>query len=160
MTQVEIRELVDFSELCTMFPLVRQSNPELDQETFETRVAEMLHGGGYRCLGAYREGILVGIAGFWIGTALWCGRYCEPDNVVVDQASRGGGVGKALMAAIDAEANRLGCGMMKLEVYTTRHKAREFYRREGFSEPGMVMIKVLPSKGGLTMDELLHKARL
>lgn len=157
--EVEIRELRGFEELRGIFPLVRQSNPEIDEPTFEHRLAEMLHEGGYRCIAAYRDGTMVGVAGFWIGTALWCGRYCEPDNVVVDAEQRSGGIGAALMSWIEAEARRLGCAMLKLEAYAERHRTRAFYRRQGYAEPGVVMIKTLPLPGAQTIEDILAKAR-
>lgn len=156
---VELRELVGLAQLRTMYPLIQQSNPEVDEATFEQRLALMLDEGGYRCVAAYRDGALVGVAGFWHGTALWCGRYVEPDNVVVDREQRSGGIGRKMMAWIEAEAERLGCELMKLEAYAARTRTREFYRREGFEEPGVVMIKML-SKGVKTGEAIRAKAKL
>lgn len=154
---LELRELVGFEELRAMLPLVQQSNPELDEATFERRLRRMLEEGGYRCVAAFRDGAMVGVSGFWLGTALWCGTYVEPDNVVVDREQRSGGIGSKLMAWVEAEAERLGCDMMKLEAYAQRTRTREFYRRQGFDEPGVVMIKPL-SGGALTIEAIRAKA--
>lgn len=155
---VTVRELIGFAQMRSMFPLIRQSNPELDEPTFESRLQRMLEGGGYRCVAAYRDDLMVGVSGFWVGTALWCGTYVEPDNVVVDREQRSGGIGGQLMAWIEAEADRLGCEIMKLETYAARTRTREFYRRQGFEEPGIVMIKTL-SKGAETFEAIRTKAR-
>ena len=156
---ITVRELKGLAEMTAAYPLVRQSNPELDEPTFELRLAAMVAEGGYRCVAAYRNDALAGVAGFWIGTGLWCGRYCEPDNVVVDRAERGGGIGKILMDWIEDEARRAGCALMKLETFADRVRARKFYGREGFAEPGIVMIKPLPTPGAMTLDEILAKGR-
>lgn len=156
-SDIELRELVGLAEMRSMQPLIQQSNPELDEATFEARLALMLEAGGYRCVAAYRDGAMVGVSGFWTGVALWCGRYVEPDNVVVDQAQRSAGIGARLMAWIEAEAERLGCEIVKLETYAARTRTRAFYRREGYEEPGVVMIKVLPA-GQKTAAALRAKA--
>ncbi len=160
MTDVSLRELQGFGDMMTtLFPLINQSNPEIDRDTFEQRLAAMLEQGGYRCIAAYQDGVAVGVAGFWIGTQIWSGRYCEPDNLVVDRDRRSGGIGKLMMDWIEAEARRLGCLMLKLEAYAERTRTRAFYRREGYGEPGIVMIKTLPALGAMTMDEILAKGR-
>ncbi len=155
--QLDIRELTGIDELRTIFPLVRQLNPDVDEPLFLARLEAMLAEGGYRCIAAYRDGAMVGVAGFWTGTHLWSGKYVEPDNVVVDTALRSGGIGQRLMDWIEAEAIRLGCDMMKLEAYAERTRTRDFYKRMGFGEPGIVMVKTLGR--AVTLEGLLEKGR-
>ena len=157
MTDVTIRELNGIDELHSIFPLVHQSNPELDEPLFRERLAAMLAGGGYRCIAAFRDNAMVGVAGFWTGVQLWCGRFIEPDNVVVDRAVRGGGVGGLMMAWIEAEAVRLGCEMLKLETYAERTRTRNFYKSIGYGEPGIVMVKTLPTPGAMTLADIMAK---
>jgi GNAT superfamily N-acetyltransferase len=154
---VVIRELLGLAELSAVYPLVHQLNPEVDEPLFLIRLEAMLKEGGYRCIAAYRDGAMIGVAGFWIGTQLWCGRFVEPDNVVVDRTHRNGGIGAVMMQWIETEAIRLGCDMMKLEAYAERHRTREFYRRAGFGEPGVVMVKTLPKPGAQTLEDILAK---
>jgi GNAT superfamily N-acetyltransferase len=152
MADVTLRELNGFTEMTSTFPLIHQSNPDLDEPVFHERIGHMLAEGGYRCIAAYRDGTMVGVAGFWVGTALWCGSYIEPDNVVVDQAQRSGGIGAVMMEWIEAEGRRLGCGIMKLEAYATRERTRAFYRRIGYKELGVVMMKSLSEAAGAAID--------
>ena len=160
MSEITIRELDGLSEmLVALFPLINQSNPDIDESTFNSRLSAMLEQGGYRCIAAERDGAVVGVAGCWIGTQIWCGRYCEPDNLVVDEALRSGGVGKAMMDWIELEAQRLGCLMLKLETYAERTRARAFYRREGYAEPGVVMIKTLAGPRAMTIEQIIAKGR-
>ncbi len=156
--EVTIRELRGMDEMRTIFGLVQQSNAELDESTFETRMKAMLHEGGYRCIVAELDGGMVGVAGFWTGTALWCGMYVEPDNVVVDGRLRSRGIGALLMAWIEAEAQRIGADVMKLEAYAARTRTRDFYRRIGFGEPGVVMLKGV-SGGAVSLDDVMSKGR-
>jgi GNAT superfamily N-acetyltransferase len=157
-TEIVIRELVGRDEMVTAYPLIRQLNPELAEPIFFERLTRMLGEGGYRCIAAYLGDRMIGVAGFWVGTQLWCGTYIEPDNVVVDDRERGAGVGKRLMQWIEAEGERLDCEIMKLEAYAQRLRTREFYRRDGFEEPGIVMVKTL-SKGIATLEAIRAKDR-
>ena len=115
MSETVIRELVSLDDMRTIYPLITQSNPEIGEALFEQRLHAMREEGGYRCIAAYRDGAMVGVAGFWTGTALWCGKYVEPDNVVVDRELRSGGIGAAMMTWLETEARRLGCELLKLE---------------------------------------------
>lgn len=159
MTDIVIRELTSREELRSTFALIQQLNPEVDEPLFLRRLDEMLLEGGYRCIASYQGGRMVGVAGFWTGTHLWCGKYVEPDNVVVDRAQRGGGIGGLMMDWIEAEAYRLGCEILKLEAYAERTRTRDFYRRKGFGEPGIVMVKPLPVQGAQTFEQILAKGR-
>lgn len=150
--EVALRELKGFADMSLAYRLIHQLNPELDEQGFLARLRHMLDEGGYRCVAAYRDGIMVGVAGFWVGTALWCGDYVEPDNVVVEQDLRGGGIGVLLMDWIEAEAQRLGCEVMKLECYAERHRTRSFYRARGYAEIGVVMLKPLRAEVGAAIQ--------
>lgn len=155
--EVVVRELVGFEAVKGMFPLIHQLNPEIEEKDFLTRLKAMLEE-GYRCIGAYRDGELVGVSGFWVGTRFWCGRFIEPDNVVVDENCREGGVGRVLMEWIEAEGRRLGCDIMKLETYAAKVGARAFYRRQGYEEPGIVMLKPLVANADAWLEKLHAKA--
>ncbi len=159
MGDIVIRELTALEDLQSIFPLIHQLNPELDEALFRQRLDAMLLEGGYRCIAAFDRDVMVGAAGFWTGTHLWCGRYVEPDNVIVDRTLRSGGIGKLMMDWIEVEARRMGCELLKLEAYAERTRTREFYRRQGYGEPGVVMIKPLPVEGAQTLEDILAKGR-
>lgn len=157
--EVVIRELMGTDEIRTILPLIQQLNPEIDEAMFHDRLEAMLEEGGYRCIAAFQDGRMVGVAGFWVGTQFWCGRYIEPDNVVVDKVLRGGGIGRSMMEWIDAEGERLGCLVIKLEAYAERTRTRQFYKRLGFEEPGVVMLKVTPTGAEATLAAIQAKAQ-
>ena len=159
MSNLVIRELMSADEMHSIFPLIQQLNPEIDEPLFSSRLASMREEGGYRCIASYRDERMVGVAGFWVGTQRWCGKYVEPDNVVVDREQRSGGIGSLMMDWIEAEAQRLGCEMMKLEAYAERTRTREFYRRKGYGEPGIVMVKTLAANGAQTLEDIIAKGR-
>lgn len=56
----------------------------------------------------------------------------ELKRMVVDAGSRDGGVGMALLRGAEAEAARLGAGVVLLEVGTRNVEAQRLYRRGGY----------------------------
>jgi GNAT superfamily N-acetyltransferase len=63
--------------------------------------------------------------------------------LVVDEAHRGQGVGRTLVAALEEEARRRGCVLIFLTTSAQRGDAHEFYRRVGLEETGKRFTKSL-----------------
>lgn len=72
------------------------------------------------------------------------GRKAWIEDVVVDRAARGAGIGRALVAAALAEAARLGVGQVWLTSRPSRLEARALYRSMGFeaAETGLFALKL------------------
>jgi ribosomal protein S18 acetylase RimI-like enzyme len=86
----------------------------------------------FECLLAEVAGAAVGLAVFYHTYSTFEGRpelYVE--DIVVDQAARGQGVGRALMARLAALALERNCFCLDLAVLHW-NPARDFYRRLGF----------------------------
>lgn len=64
------------------------------------------------------------------------------ENVIVDGAVRGAGIGPAMMRWAVEEAPRQGCSQVKLSSNNKRAKAHRFYARLGF-EPTHTGFKIL-----------------
>lgn len=64
-------------------------------------------------------------------------------DLVVDAGSRGGGIGRALLARAEELAHERGCWGMSLESATWRERAHAFYVREGWTDAGRSFIKAL-----------------
>ncbi len=90
--------------------------------------------------------IVFGVSGFWINTKIWCGKYIEPDNVVIDRNYRSAGIGKMLMDWIMLEGKKLGCKTSVLDSYVSSDKARRFYFREGYIIKGFYFYKDIVSQ--------------
>ena len=123
--------LIPAADLSTILPLVQVLNPALDEALLATRLNEMV-GQGYQCAGAYDGDRLVGICGIWVATRFYCGKYLEPDNVVVHPDYRSRGVGQALMAWVYDYARSLNCEVVELNSYVGSPRAHKFYFNEGF----------------------------
>jgi len=58
----------------------------------------------------------------------------EVAGLVVDEAFRGRGIGKRLLAEAERWARERGCGALRVRSNVIRERAHAFYRREGFGE--------------------------
>jgi GNAT superfamily N-acetyltransferase len=65
------------------------------------------------------------------------------NDLVVADASRSQGVGKALLDRAEELASQRGCFRMSLETAAWRDRTHAFYRREGWIDYGTWFIKVL-----------------
>lgn len=144
----ELKTDADFSR---MWPLIQQLNPGMKKTVFTRRLKDM-RTRGYRCVAAIEGRDFLGLAGFWIGTRLWCGKYVDVDNVIVSESARGKGVGRALMRWIEKEAIRQGCELSVLDSYTTYHDAHRFYFREGYIVLGYHFVKRLDGQSAGTLQ--------
>ena len=138
---VEIR-LLNAEEMHRILPLIQQLNPTIPSATLTKRLAEMIEL-GYQCVGAFKNGKLVGAAGMWFGARFYCGRYIDVDNVIVDQEQRSSGIGSLLMSWIEAYARTQRCEVSVLDAYTTNTSAHRFYLRDGYKIIGFHFYKDL-----------------
>ena len=99
---------------------------------------------------------MVGAAGVWTGTQLWCGRYVEADHVVVDSALRSHGIGAKLMAWVEAEAERTECAVIRIAMVLGKERTHQFYERIGYFDDGLLMVKAL-SRGAAAFPEYVAK---
>ena len=120
----------------------------------EPRIAELAGQLGYRCeareVRERLKGILTdpahrvwvadlpgtGVAG-WVHLFLYkvvqSGLRVEVAALVVDEACRGRGVGKALMARTEDWARELGCHAVSLRSNVIRREAHDFYQSLGYT---------------------------
>ena len=86
MEETTIRPL-ESTDLADAAALLTFLNPETPAATIATRLETLLADySHYELVGAFNGGTLVGLAGAWVATKIWCGRYLEIDNLVVAPA--------------------------------------------------------------------------
>jgi ribosomal protein S18 acetylase RimI-like enzyme len=148
MDPVTIRPLTD-SDLAEAARLLATLNPDTPpavvRERLDTILSEHPH---YQIAGAFAGSRLVGVCGAWIATKIWCGRYLEIDNLVVDPAHRSGGVGTSLIAHFEALGHELDCKLLTLDSYTANHPSHRLYHRLGFEIWGFHFIKPIGNWSG------------
>jgi len=141
MDQPTIRPLVS-ENLSDAAALLATLNPEtpaaIVEERLHTLLADHPH---YELFGAFADGKLVGVAGAWIATKIWCGLYLEIDNLVVAENQRSSGTGSRLIEHLERVARERGCKLVVLDSYTTNHPSHRLYHRLGFEIWGFHFVK-------------------
>jgi ribosomal protein S18 acetylase RimI-like enzyme len=74
------------------------------------------------------------LAGFRVLENYVHGRYLYVDDLVVDEAQRGQGLGAVLMDWMKAEGRELACENLVLDTALANGAAQRFYRRQGLSD--------------------------
>jgi len=123
--------LIPKENIYEIIPLLRSANPKLSEEVLQHRLDEMVTQ-GYECVGVFDKDKLIGVSGLWIVTKYYVGKHIEPDNVVIDPAYRGKGIGKKLMQWIYEYGKSKGCVASELNCYITNDKGQKFWFKEGY----------------------------
>lgn len=119
-----------------MAALLTQLGYASEPEAVEARL-ERLRVVGDRVVVAELDGAVVGLAHLQVTPALERDRpAAKLGALVVDEAQRGHGVGRALVEAMEAEARLRGCELMYLTTAERRDNAHGFYERLGLEHTG------------------------
>lgn len=103
----------------------------------------MMQEAGYKLLGVFEGDKLLAISGYWIAHKLYCGKYLEADNVVVDENARSLGIGQQLQQELERIARENQCNVMMLDAYLENTAGHRFYERAGYEKKGYHFIKKL-----------------
>lgn len=145
---IEVRS-PDLADLDRVAELLCTLNPDTPPETVRMRLDTVLakhpH---YQLVGAYLGNRLVGVAGAWIATKIWCGKYLEIDNLVVDPEVRSAGVGTLLIQRLESLARENGCKIITLDSYSSNHPSHRLYHRLGFEIWGFHFVKPIGNWSG------------
>lgn len=139
---ITLRTLTTVEEMLPHWRLVVQLTADLSPEAYGALLREMVPH-NYFQVAAFEGDVCVGLSGYWIGHKLYCGKYLEIDNLVVDAAHRGRGVGEQLVDRMAEEARRAGCRLLMLDAYVENFQAHRFYYRNGFHARGFHYLKRL-----------------
>lgn len=138
-----VRELNGKEEMLAQLEVMQELYPSLTAGAYEHDLEKMLPNNRYGQAAVFDGEKCVGIAGFWIGTKLWCGKYLEIDNLVVSSKHRSKGAGKILFSYFKKKAKEEACSMLALDSYTSNFKAHKFFYNEDFGPKGFHFIHVI-----------------
>lgn len=140
-SRVDMRDFSvdDYARLPELFALLE---PDLPAATVAARIPAM-QAQGWRCVGAYADGQLVGMAGYGLRQHLFSGPVMYVENVAVLPAWRAHGIGARLMNWIEAAARERGCNKVTLDAYAVNAAARAFYQRLGYDPRGVHFVREL-----------------
>lgn len=69
--------------------------------------------------------------------------WCVISALVVDESSRGAGVGERLLAQAEQMAGSMGCSQIELSSSERRERAHQFYQKNGYQEVRKRFVKKL-----------------
>jgi ribosomal protein S18 acetylase RimI-like enzyme len=138
----QLIELGTKAEMLEQLSIIQQLYPDYTLEKYGNLLAAMLPN-NYKQIIVVENGITVGLAGFWIGTKLWSGKYLEMDNVVVHEDFRSNGIGSIMTNYLNQKAIDEDCKMIVLDAFSTNFGAHKFYMNHGFVPKGFHFIKFL-----------------
>jgi len=122
--------------------LLSTLNPEVPLDEIHRRLAAILTDHShYYAVVAILNNRLTGLAGAWIGTKIWCGKFLEIDNLVVDENHRSTGIGSLLIQHLENLAREENCKVVTLDSYTSNHPSHRLYHRLGFEIWGFHFVK-------------------
>jgi GNAT superfamily N-acetyltransferase len=105
---------------------------------------DRMRAAGDRVVVAEVDGSVAGVAALHVSPSL---EHSTPAGklaaLVVDEAHRGTGLGRALVDAMEAEARERGCGVFFLTTAEGRADAHGFYERLGLERTGRRYAKTL-----------------
>jgi GNAT superfamily N-acetyltransferase len=97
------------------------------QGMYDRAWGEFMSGARLQALGARLEGRLVGITHFFVHPSTSGPDVCYLQDLFTDEAARGQGAGRALIAAVADWARGQGCGRLYWLTHETNATARALY---------------------------------
>ena len=126
------KELIEVKQMRDCLPIINQLYPKITIEKFEIATAEMIKRGGYKMLAAYQDNEMVAVCGYYISYMLYCGRYLQFCNLVVDKKFRNQGIGKEIISYLEKKARELDCDKIVLDSYVQNEKSHSLYYESDF----------------------------
>ncbi|MFT6332261.1 MAG: GNAT superfamily N-acetyltransferase [Lentimonas sp.] len=141
MENLTIKKLNSKEEISLTFPILIQHHNHIKKEDFFKFIDDISEEKNYQMIGAYLEEKLVGIAGYWILTRFYSGKYVQVGNMVIDEKYRNLGIGKNLLEFIENEGKKQDCHHFILDSRMDNEKSHEFYLKDGFEIMGYHFMK-------------------
>lgn len=137
---VVIRELDD-KEMVEAFNVVKYMYDKMSAKEYEKLVLEMVDRNDYKMVGAVLGDKVVGVAGYWIFAMLYCKRYIQVSNLVVNPDYRGKSIGKKILRYIESIGKENDCEQIVLDSYYQNKKSHSLYFGEGYHIRGFHFMK-------------------
>ncbi len=141
--QVEMKHIESDADLEASFSVMKELRPHLsDCATYKVQIARQ-RTQGYRLLAEWRDGAVVGLAGYRLQDNLIYGRFIYVDDLVVTASLHRSGIGERLLLAARRQAIALHCNNFVLDTGLHMALAQRFYFRQGLLAKGMHFVESL-----------------
>ncbi|AMO93903.1 acetyltransferase family protein [Collimonas fungivorans] len=142
-SEVEIKHIESDADLAASFSVMKELRPHLsDRATYSAQVAQQ-RTQGYCLLAAWRDGAIVGLAGYRLQDNLIYGRFVYVDDLVVTATLHRSGLGERLLQAARQQAIASHCKHFVLDTGLHMALAQRFYFRQGLLAKGMHFVEPL-----------------
>ena len=135
-----ISVLSTVDEMLEYWHLIEYLGYPANIEEYKTLLTEMVKR-GYTQIVYEEEGEAMGLAGFWVNTKLFSGKYIDVDNVIVNPSKRSKGIGSVLMNWIEKHAKDIDAKMIVLDAFVGSTQAHKFYFKENYIVKGFHFAK-------------------
>jgi GNAT superfamily N-acetyltransferase len=143
MQEVKIKSIQE-QDLDEAITLLHMLNPNCQKEELYNRCADILKNHPhYFMIGAFIENQMVGLAGVWIATKIWCGKYLEIDHLVTHLDYRNKGIATKMMDHLEKIAVDHQCNITVLDSYTANFESHRLYHKKHYEIWGFHFIKKL-----------------
>lgn len=142
-SQIEIKHIESDTDLDASFSVMQELRPHLsDRAAYAEQIARQ-RTQGYRLLAAWRDGAIVGLAGYRLQDNLLYGRFIYVDDLVVTASLHRARLGERLLRAARQQAVALGCRHFVLDTGLHMALAQRFYFRQGLLAKGLHFVEPL-----------------
>ena len=138
-----IRDLSDKKSMLEAYPLIQQMYQDMNFDKFASALDEMIARNNYQMVAVLNDNKIIAVSGYWISHMLYCGRYLQVSNLVVDKNIRSQGIGKKILNYLEDKARDLGCNKIVLDSYTENKKSHSLYFGADFYIRGFHFMKDL-----------------
>jgi GNAT superfamily N-acetyltransferase len=136
-----VRELRD-DELEAILPILAAMYADVPPAALRERLAE-IRTSNWRCAAVLEDELIVGLAGYWVSTRFYCGRFLYVDHFYVRPERRSGGIGAALLEHLENRARAADCEIVCLDTFVGNDRAQRFWFRHGFRIVGFHFVQTL-----------------
>ncbi|WP_207005346.1 GNAT family N-acetyltransferase [Trinickia mobilis] len=151
---VELRHL-QVNEEKLLIPMLKKMYASVAEEDLASRYS-VIANSAWRCVGAFCSGELIGMAGYWVNTRFYCGRYMYVDHFYIDQGFRREGLAPKFMQFLRDRAREDSCEQLCLDTFVSNQIAQKLWFKEGFSIVGFHFVHPLWRCSSRTVNSLVE----
>ena len=116
----------------------------VQEAAFIRKLSQALADPRFRAFVAEESGAIQGVITVWLRESLFhSGHVALIEELIVDESSRGQGIGSRLVDHMVAYCAQLGCAEVEVSTEAENRAARTFYARHGFVEQGVLLEREL-----------------